>query len=649
MAYLQQLIHQLEVGSGRRYLKTSLACLALVTLTVGFNWRLARNLGTQEAMDAAQVARNLSEGKGYTTQFIRPLSLYLVKKRSEARFGVIPSDLHADYAQIKGDHPDLANPPVYPLALAIWMKIYPALLHAADWVHDLLPGFLKSRIPSLRPTLDNPLWQNAGRFWWYPPDFFIVVFNEGLFLAVVVLTFLLARRLFDAGVAWLSGILLLCSEWLWRFSVSGLSTMLLMLIFIGLVWCLKLIEQEAREPKWGLRGLLLLAAFAGLLVGVGALTRYAFGWMIVPVVLFFILFGGSRKAALCLITLGVFAVVLTPWMYRNYRISGTPFGTATFAIVEGSSMFSENKLERSLEPDFTRISLGPLIYKLLGNSRRILQDDLPRVGGSWLTLLFLTGLLLGFNSPAIRRLRYFLVMCLVMMIVVQALGRTQLSEVSPDFNSENLLVLLVPMVFVYGVSLFFLLLDQIKLLFRGMRYMVIGVFAFIMCIPTVFTFLPPKTIPIVYPPYYPPAIRQVCSWMRENELMMSDIPWAVAWYGDRQCVWTTLNATLDPKDPNSKETFFDINDYLKQIRAIYLTPETMDSRFLSQWVRSGEHSWGSFILDSMLRREIPSSFPLRKAPTGFLPEQLFLTDYDRWKLEPTVQTPTSAPAPAKKE
>jgi hypothetical protein len=118
--------------------------------------------------------------------------------------------------------------------------------------------------------------------------------------------------------------------------------------------------------------------------------------------------------------------------------------------------------------------------------------------------------------------------------------------------------------------------------------------------------------------------------MKDNELMMSDIPWAVAWYGNRQCVWTTLNAQQD---------FFAINDYLKPIRALYLTPETMDSRFLSEWVRAGEHSWGTFVFGIMATQTTPPSFPLRKMPTGFLPEQLFLTDWDRWKVNPADADP----------
>jgi hypothetical protein len=140
----------------------------------------------------------------------------------------------------------------------------------------------------------------------------------------------------------------------------------------------------------------------------------------------------------------------------------------------------------------------------------------------------------------------------------------------------------------------------------------------------IFTLLSPKASPVVYPPYFPPDIRQAAGWMKENELMMSDVPWAVAWYGRRQCVWLTLN----PKDD-----FFAINDNLKTVQALYLTPQTTDAKFLSDWVLN-EHSWGNFIILGVVQNQIPSGFPLRNAPTGFLPDRLFLTDRDRWGTAP---------------
>ena len=56
-----------------------------MALAVLYDLRAYRNFSTPEAMDTAQLARNIADGKGYTTSFIRPLSLYLVQRNTEAR------------------------------------------------------------------------------------------------------------------------------------------------------------------------------------------------------------------------------------------------------------------------------------------------------------------------------------------------------------------------------------------------------------------------------------------------------------------------------------------------------------------------------------------------------------------------------------
>jgi hypothetical protein len=600
---IQKLIHMSEVGAGSRYLRFLVLGLAVVGLAFVYNLRAYRNLATQEAMDSAQLARNIAEGKGYTTLFIRPFSLYLVQSHNQAKPAAAPATTNLDFAQIKyHPHPDLANPPVYPVVLA---------------------GLMTVRSFRYPVELMKPFWSDNSHFWRYQPDFQIAVFNEVLLLVAVVLTFFLARKLFDVNVAWLSALLTIGCELLWRFSISGLSTMLLMVIFLGLTWCVLRIEEVAREPQPRTTWLLGLALASGVLTGAGALTHYAFGWTIIPVALFLFFFSGQRRVLHTLAALGAFMVVLIPWVIRNYAVSGTPFGTAGFAIVEGTGLFPRYQLERSMHPDLTHaLWLKLYAMKLLGNAHGILVNDLPKLGGSWASLLFLAGLLLGFRGTAARRMRYFLLMCLGTFIVVQALGQTQLSNDSPEVNSENLLVLLVPLVFCYGVSFFFTFLEQMKLSVLQLRYAVIAAFAALSCLPMIFMLLSPKASPVVYPPYYPPDIQNTAGWMKENELMMSDVPWAVAWYGRHQCVWLTLNAQDD---------FFAINDYVKPVQALYLTPETMDGKFVSDLVRSGEHSWGSFIVSGVLQNQIPQGFPLRNAPTGFLPDRLFLTDRERWK------------------
>ena len=168
----------------------------------------------------------------------------------------------------------------------------------------VLAGLMKV-LPFHYPVeLKKPFWSENNQFWRYQPDFQIAVFNEILLLVVVVLTFFLARKLFDANVAWLSALLTIGCELLWRFSVSGLSTMLLMVIFLGLTWCVLRIEEMAREPQPRATWLLGLALAAGVLTGVGALTRYAFGWTIIPVALFLFFFSGQRRVLHALAALG---------------------------------------------------------------------------------------------------------------------------------------------------------------------------------------------------------------------------------------------------------------------------------------------------------------------------------------------------------
>lgn len=622
MASLQDFIHKFEQGGGRgpRIIFVALvACLLMLC----YNWRAYRNFGTQEAMDAAQVGRNLASGHGFTTHFVRPFSIHLVKQHNKGSLKPAAEGQTPDYAQLEGMHPDLANAPVYPLVLAGLMKALPFRFEV-----NLKDSFWS--IPAFRPTEAMP-----RQFMRYQPDFLISLFNQFLLVAVAVMTFLLARRLFDRAVAWMSFVLVLACELLWRFSVSGLSTMLLLVIFLGLIWCLVWIENEEREPVWSHRAQVWLAIAIGLLLGVGTLTRYAFGWLAIPVLVYLGLVCAIRRGPILALAGGTFLVVLAPWIWRNVAVSGTPFGTAGYAILETSYLFPENKLARSLDPDFKGFGVKPFLVKLTTNSRHILQDDLPKLGGSWITALFLTGLMLNFRNPALQRLRYLLLAMLLMLVVVQALGRTQLSVDSPVINSENLLVLTVPLVFIFGAGLFFILLDQLNLKLSELRLLIIGGFGFVMCLPWLFVVLPPKTNPLSYPPYYPPAIQKAANCMKPTELTMSDIPWAFAWYGNRQCAWLTLDA---------QGQFFAIHDYLKPVRGLYFTTLTTDTGFLSKWLRAQPQDWEKFIYFSMLTSQVDPKFPLRRLmpDLDLSPEQLFFTDYARWQTKTTTDAKPDA-------
>jgi Dolichyl-phosphate-mannose-protein mannosyltransferase len=572
MPILQESIHKLEVAGGMRYLKLGLAALAIIGVIALYNIQSFKNMGTQEAMDSAQLARNIAQGKGYTTSFVRPFSMYLFKRHNEMAPNAVDKRL-AELSEIKNSHPDISNPPVYPIILAGLMKVLPFHYPISD----------KPRI----------FWTSKGEFWRYQPDFFISVFNQLLFFAGIVAVYFLAKRFFDTRVALTSAALLFGAEVFWRFSVSGLSTMLLFLIFVGIVWCLVLAEEEGREMKRGIAVLVGLAIAAGLLTGMGGLTRYSFGWLILPVLAFFALFGGQRRWLLVVAAFVAFAAVMTPWVVRNELVSGTAFGTSGYAIFATTPVFPEFKLERSIVPDFAfgvNIWLKILTQKLLANSKELIQSEFPRLGGNWIGAFFLVGLLVGFANLTASRIRYFLLMSLPVLLAAQALGHTQLSEESKQINSENLLVLASPLVLLYGVSFFYLLLDQIYLPIRELRYVIIGAFCVIACLPMLFALVPAGArSPLSYPPYHPPSIQRAGYFAKPEELTMSDIPWAMAWYGQRQCVWLTQKMQPD---------FSDINDLQKPIMVLFLTRVTLDSRIITDWLAAGSESWPTLILET---------------------------------------------------
>src|SRR5688572_22698653 len=85
--FAQDLIHKLEVGSGYRVLKFAVGIVAIVALGLLYDLVGFQNFSTAEAMDAAQLARNISAGEGFTTKVVRPLSLYLLKGKAEREVG----------------------------------------------------------------------------------------------------------------------------------------------------------------------------------------------------------------------------------------------------------------------------------------------------------------------------------------------------------------------------------------------------------------------------------------------------------------------------------------------------------------------------------------------------------------------------------
>jgi hypothetical protein len=262
----------------------------------------------------------------------------------------------------------------------------------------------------------------------------------------------------------------------------------------------------------------------------------------------------------------------------------------------------------------------------------MLRNDLTQLGGSWLTAFFLAGLLVPFVDRArSTRMRWLTLGLVGALAVAQILARTHLSADLPRVNSENLLVVAAPLVFIFGIALVTSLVMSLEVPVEMWRNVIIGGVMFVLWLPLLVTFGPPRTFPIAYPPYYPPTIQRVAHWFAPDELIMSDMPWAVAWYGNRQ----SLLLTRSPE-----QEFLDVNDWQKPVNGLFLTRH--DPRpAVPHRLGPQRPPVGPLHHRNPHQRRGPQGLPPPQGPAFMttFPDHVLLADKDRWQEPP----PRSAP------
>jgi hypothetical protein len=258
------------------------------------------------------------------------------------------------------------------------------------------------------------------------------------------------------------------------------------------------------------------------------------------------------------------------------------------------------------------------VDKFMTNAQEILENDIPRLGGNWLALFFFVGILIPYRAKHLTKLRFFLLGSLILGVMVEAMGKTHVSTDMPAINTENLLVAMAPLAFVFGVSLFYSLLETLIGETNESRTLFVGVFGAVMSLPFLLVFLMPPNYPENNPsePYY---IQRVSAWMEEDELMSSDVPAAVAWHGEQACAWLPVN------DADRFQEF----SACKPIKGIFLTSKTLNNQITQRALKA--NSWERFALDAWTRGEVPDHFPLSSSPNGLLPERFFISDHERWR------------------
>lgn len=598
MKTAQELVNVLDGEGAMRWWRRVILFLLVGSFFSFYGLREYKNLSNPEAMDMAQLARNISQGRGYVTDYLRISSLAIVKEQTGGDAKI-------------GSHPDIVNPPLYPTLLAGAFK------------GASLMGVPIQYVPQNKDVR-------------YLPEIVICVFNQILLLMAIYLTFRLGKRLFDRETGIFAAVMLFLNELIWRFSISGLPTILSMVILLCLFHALVSFRManitenvNDTESIPGVGWTLGMGALIGLLAGLASLNQYALGWLVIPAV-WYVMQGArsGRKILAGVMILLVFGMVLAPWVARNILVSGLPFGLATYAPAVGTTKLGGDILERISTPEIL-VFYGPefneYTRKLLQNLAEVIRSRIPQMGESWLTICFLAGILLPFVKRGLNSTRFLLIVCILLTGVAQAATRTGLSDSGSSVHSENLLMVFLPIVFVFGSAFIFTLIEEINYELKSIRTLIVWFTGAVLSLPLWLALLPPATFPLVWPPYHPQTVSRISNFYRGDELFATDMPWAVAWYGKH----AAINLPLDPD-----REFFKINDSISPIKGLYLTQLTLDRRFLSELSQFGssEPSWGGIVMRFYTRGELPGTFPLKNALADLLPDQLLLAEWDRWRL-----------------
>ncbi|MEN9535927.1 MAG: hypothetical protein RIR37_1200 [Verrucomicrobiota bacterium] len=182
----------LRSSTAATLIRHSLFFIVLIILTLGNLFTLFRGLNSPQAMDQAQIAREIARGNGFATKMIRPVAYYQAEKTNRR-------DVPLQGFQ------DTYHSPLNPLLNAAVLKLIGA---------------------------DKPnSWQMNENELVFPLDRVIATVSTLFFLVAIGVNYLLISRIFDAKIAGVCAILLLFCETYWNYSLSGLPQMLMLLLF----------------------------------------------------------------------------------------------------------------------------------------------------------------------------------------------------------------------------------------------------------------------------------------------------------------------------------------------------------------------------------------------------------------------------------
>ena len=468
----------------------------------------------------------------------------------------------------------------------------------------------------LNPLVNAVVLRPIKRWWPMGPTDLVYVGDRAIaaagvafFLASIFVLFFLVRSLFDRKIAWLTAGLVLVSDMMWRFSISGLPQMLMLFLFtlalLLLHWAF-LAREDQRTGR-----MLLLISGTAILLGLMTLAQPMAAWIFLGFLGFVFLWFKPRAVSGLLVFFHYLGVV-APSLVRNYLVSGNPLGLGIFAILDGTTG-SELSFMSTLQPDLT--AFGAVRAKLRGGLTSQFENLFGYLGYGVAAAAFFFSLLHIFKRRETNLYRW----ALVLMWIFAALGMAFFAP-RGTVSANQLHMLFLPLFSAYGIAFLLVLWNRLDLRLPFARKVFLGVVFALTALPMAINLLTAPAQRVHWPPYIPPFINSVANWMDPGEVLCSDMPWATAWYGGRLTL--LLPATI--------KQFIDIHDYKYlggPVNGIYFTPVSGNRPWLTQIAKGEYREWATFIMRTAELERFPLQF---FTPLPIDNECVFYSNRDRW-------------------
>ena len=478
-----------------------LAGLAIISLFFTF-----KGLSAPRAMEQAQIGREIARGNGYSTKVIRPVALAQIKKS-------------------KGEYPIVEN--------------------LQDTYHAPLNPFVYAAVLKASGAEESARWRMTKDDNIYQLDRIIAATCVAFLIISIGINYLLVSRIFDPTIASITAILMLFSELLWKLSQSGLPQMLMLMLFSSAMLFLWRAVENAEEQKSALVPIFISGIFMCLLV----LTHWISLWIYLGYILFTAVYFKPRGViAITLITM--LAVFVLPVIYFLYFVpTGNLFGTAHYAIHDGLGTASEDYVMRSLTPVSGGFPLKGLLLAILRSTLLQISSLHENFGAILVAPLFFLALLHPFKRSSLAAFRWLI----LLMWIFAGMGMSIYGISSGVMDSNQIHILFAPLMAAYGMAMVSILWGRLNIpaAYGILRYSHIVVIIAISSGPMLLSI--PKTISHgihidnlggvpQWPPYFPKVFnRNLADNTKPEEIIICDMPWAVAWYGDRMSMWLPHN------------------------------------------------------------------------------------------------------------